>query len=915
MRAGAHIADPTTHRRSAKVSGMPQRRNRGDDMGEGQRGWDVLPEQVRRTTDPARLGFDTTANLTPIEGLSGQARAEEAIDFALGMPGSGYNLYIAGQPGSGRRTSALKRVQALASQQPAASDWCYLYHFDQPSEPLAVELPSGSAPAFAHDVEAFVVGCRRELRRAFTGDAYRRQHAALLQEVSERQAEVLAHLQQEALAHGFALMGTPMGLTPVPLKRAEGHGLSDGQTQSDEQATATPMTPEEFAGLPAAEQRRITQEHDLVEEAMAQALPHLRALEEEARQRVHTSEHSTAEQAVATLAAELSARYTHCARIGEYVRYMAADFVAHATVLAMTPAEDVAAVGARPESDGAATSDMTDMTDMTSMVATGSGDGTTANEAGGGPASDLSLLGSVPDADLHERPDVASLLRRYRVNVLATHQAEEHASIVQEINPTHLNLVGRIEFGLSGGLPFTDHLMIKAGALHRANGGYLLLQAQDLLSQRLSWGALKRVLRFGVIGIESSEELQSVPVSAALRPEPIPIRCKIVLIGDQEIYAALATLDPEFHQLFAVRADFEADLPRTPETEHYYARIAGDAAQCAKAPPLTAEAVALLIEEGSRWAGDQERLSASLARIQDLVREACQVASQEHAEITTRAHLRAALSARERRMSLTSERLDAMILQDTIMIATTGTAVGQVNGLTVLSTAEYAFGKPARITARTTPGAGGIVNLERETLMSGPAHSKGILILSGYLAGTYAPDYPLTVSASICFEQVYGEIEGDSASSAELYAILSSLAQLPIRQSLAVTGSVNQYGEVQAVGGVNEKIEGFFTLCQARGLTGDQGVLIPAANGRHLMLREAVVEAIKAGQFHVYVVRTIDEGIELLTGVAAGTRGVDGAYPAHSVNECVSRRLRAFFDLVGAYSAMGQMSVAARAKD
>jgi lon-related putative ATP-dependent protease len=857
-------------------------------MAAAQQQWELLAEQVRKATDPARLGFQTTENLAPTEGLSGQTRAEEAIDFALGMPDSRYNLYVSGPPGSGRRTAALKRVRGLARQQPAATDWCYIYHFDKPGEPLAVELPAGAASEFARDVDAFVLGCRRELRRAFNGEAYRRQRSSTLQDIGEHQAQLVAQLQQEALAQGFALMGTPQGLTPVPLKRAE--GMAPGGSPHGTE----PMSPDEFAALPPDEQQNITQQHRLVEEAMERALPQLRALEEEARQRLHTLDRSTAEQAVAPLATDLSARYTEHERIAEYVRHMTADIVAHADVLAVPSGEGTEG---RPQ--------------VGAGDATSRGDDADTMEEHGG-SSDRSTIGLLTDADLRERPDVAVLVRRYRVNVLITHKGDEHAPIVQEINPTYLHLLGRIEFGLAGGLPFTDHLMIKAGALHRANGGYLILQAQDLLGQPLSWGALKRVLRFGVISIESSEELQSAPASAALRPEPIPVRCKIILIGDPDIYAALTTLDPEFHQLFTVRADFETDLPRTQEFEQYYARVAGDMARCGKAPPLTAEAVALLIEEGSRWAGDQARLSAGLSRLQDLVREACQLASQEQVQTTTRMHLSAALAARERRMSLASDRLDDLILQDTIMIATTGTAVGQINGLTVLATADYAFGKPARITARTSPGVGGIVNLERETMMSGPVHSKGILILSGYLAGTYAQDYPLSLVGSIGFEQVYGEIEGDSASSAELYAILSSLAELPIRQALAVTGSVNQRGEVQAVGGVNEKIEGFFKICQARGLTGDQGVLIPAANVRHLMLREEVVDAIRAGRFHVYAVRTIDEGIELLTGTPAGTRGADGMYPAHTVNERVSRRLRAFFDLVRVYGAMGQASSAAR---
>jgi predicted ATP-dependent protease len=502
------------------------------------------------------------------------------------------------------------------------------------------------------------------------------------------------------------------------------------------------------------------------------------------------------------------------------------------------------------------------------------------------------------DEAFRDRPAVAALLRRYRVNLLVAHKAGMPAPVIQEINPTYLNLLGRIEFGLQGGLPYTDHLMIKAGAFHKANGGYLILQAAALLRHPYAWEAVKRVVRFGVIAMENSDEPQLTPVSASLRPEPIPALIKVILIGDLGIYAALLALDPEFGELFKVRADFDEEMERNRESEGYYSRFIADTARKAGVPPLTAQAVAALIEEGSRMVEDQDQLSTRLRALADLTLEAGYVAGQASATLTDRDHVAEAIAACDRRNGLLSDKLDKLIRQHTILIDTTGEVVGQVNGLTVLSSAGDSFGKPARITARTSPGLAGIVNLERETQMSGPAHSKGILILTGYLAGRYATDYPLSLLGSICFEQIYGEIEGDSASSAELYALLSSVSGLPLKQGLAVTGSVNQRGEVQAVGGVNQKIEGFFSVCAASGLTGDQGVIIPEANTRNLMLREPIVQAVQNGTFHIYAVSSIDAGIELLTGVPAGERAPGGTYPEKTVNWYVDQALRTFFQRV-----------------
>lgn len=855
----------------------------GDVMSMAHTERELSPEQARRQANATHFSFATTDELPPAPELIGQQLAQEAIDFALEIEDGAYNLYVSGMSGSGRLTTVLKAVERAASQRPAPPDWCYVHHFERPGEPLAISLPAGSGRAFARDVDAFVAVCRRELARLFSGEGYRAQRATVLREVQTRHRQLLEELEQEAASHGFILQPTPLGMSLIPVQTVERHGLIANLpvAHANHSLDMRPLTPEEFSVLPAPEQERIRAENAIVQEAIARTLPRLQELETEARERVQQLDGDLAQRVVEDCSRRFLARYMEHDHVSAYVRGMCADMVAHAQILG-EQASGEAAVASDGNARDAQPLDV-DAVDSSAAGISGEVDET------------MNFTPDLDMDDLRERIMVSSLLRRYKVNVLVAHEAGEHAPVVQEINPTPWNLVGHSEFGLRSGIPYTDHLMIRAGALHRANGGYLILQVRDLFRHPESWDAIKRVLRFRGIDIEGGEDLRVTLARASMRPEPIRASVKVILIGDPEIYSALTALDPEFGELFAVRADFEGDLPWTDETERFYAQFIGACARDAKGPPLTASAVVAIIEEGGRWVEDQDRLTARMRSVQDLVLEAGYFARKAEAPQTDRLHVTQAIAARERRLGLVPDKLNDLIQRGVIMIDTQGSVVGQVNGLTVMSVADYEFGLPARITARTSPGAAGILNLERETMMSGPAHSKGILILNGYLAGRYATDFPLSLTGSICFEQIYGEIEGDSASSAELYALLSSLSGAPIRQSLAVTGSVNQRGEVQAVGGVTAKIEGFFHVCQRRGLTGQEGVLIPRANVRNLMLREEVVEAMRAGQFHIYAVSAIDEGIELLTGVRAGEELADGE---DTINARVWRRLRAFSEQV-----------------
>jgi lon-related putative ATP-dependent protease len=484
---------------------------------------------------------------------------------------------------------------------------------------------------------------------------------------------------------------------------------------------------------------------------------------------------------------------------------------------------------------------------------------------------------------------------RYEVNVLVSHDGhEKNVPIVQELHPTLSNLIGSIEYISQHGVLVTNFKLIKAGAIHRANGGFLLLDVRHLLMEPFSWSALKRTLRQREVRIEDVGRFIGLTSTVSLEPDPIPLDVKVVLFGDRMLYYLLAAFDPDVSEHFKVLADFEDDVDRSPDNEAIHARLIASLIRHNKLKEIDRGGVGLVLEHAARVADHAGKLTLLIDHIKDVLTEADYWAEQAKHAVTTRADVQRALDERIHRSSRLRDRARESILQDIALIDTTGVRVGQVNGLSVLELGGFRFGRPTRITCRVRPGSGKVVDIEREVELGGPIHSKGVLILSGLLAGRYALDTPMSLFASLVFEQSYGGVEGDSASSAELYALLSALSELPLRQDLAITGSVNQHGEVQAIGGVNEKIEGFFDICKARGATGNQGVLIPKANAQHLMLRQDVIDACKAGTFAIFAVGSIDEGIELLSGRPAGERGADGQYPVGSVNRLVEDRLHAF---------------------
>lgn len=609
---------------------------------------------------------------------------------------------------------------------------------------------------------------------------------------------------------------------------------------------------EDFAALGEEEQAEIDEKISRLQEDLAAVFREAPRLAKEARKRVEELNAEMAERAVSARVADFDKDLKAIEAVARYLEAVREDIIENAVVFLAAAAK---------ENDG-----------------------------------------PFPDAirKFHQEPEFG----RYVVNVMVAHGegAAAGAPMETEELPTLDRLTGRIEHVSQMGSLVTNFTLIKPGALHVANGGFLVLDARRVLAEPYAWDALKRCLKNRSITITSLAERLSLVSTTSLQPDPIPLDVRVVLVGDRLLHALLLMFDPDFHELFKLEADFSEEVDRDDASLELYARVVGAFARREELRPISADGVARLLDEATRKAGDATKLSLRLGVLADILREADHYASGRESELTEAADIEKAIAEKERRAARIKERLQEAVARKTVLIDTEGAKVGQINGLSVIALGNTTFGRPSRITARVRMGGGKLVDIEREVELGGALHSKGVMILSGYLTSTYALDVPFSLHASLVFEQSYGGIEGDSASSAELYALLSAISELPIAQTFAVTGSVNQIGEVQAIGGVNEKIEGFFETCAARGLTGDQGVLIPRANIDHLMLRRPVVEAVEAGKFRVIPVATIAEGIEILTGVQAGVRGEDSAFPDGSVNALIEARLRDFAETRRAFA-------------
>jgi len=774
-------------------------------------------DKLRRICDPKVLGCETTEELEPLETIIGQERAVRALEFGLGIKELGFNIYVAGPPGTGKTTAVKRFLEEIAKDKPVPPDWCYVNNFRDPYRPRALRLPPGRGRELQKDMRSLVEGARREIPKAFESDEYAAQREETVQGFQKQRQELLSQMGEKAKAEGFLLQMSPMGLLIIPMMEGK------------------PLSEEEFKALSPEVREKLLRKRESLQEELKKAMRQVTGLDKKANEALQELDRQVALYAVGHLVSELMEKYRDLPEVVDYLREVRDDIVENLSQF----------------------------------------------REGGQPAPAFPVPGA---KDLP--------FRRYEVNVMVDNSELKGAPVVMELNPTYNNLFGRIEKETQFGALVTDFTMIREGSLHRANGGYLVLPAEEVLRNLFSWDSLKRALRNREIAVEEAGERLGFIATKSLRPDPIPLDTKVVLIGQPTLYYLLYTLDEDFSELFKVKADFDTRMDRTDENIRDYAAFVCTLCCEENLKHLDASALAKLIEHSSRLAEDQEKLSARFGEISDIVREASFYATQEGSPYVTAAHVQKAIEEKFYRSNLLQERINEMIERGTIMIDTVGEEVGQVNGLSVVNLGDIAFGRPSRITASIGLGREGLIDIEREAKLGGPVHTKGVMILSGYLAEKYAQDKPLSLSARLVFEQSYSEVEGDSASSTELYALLSNLSGLPVKQGIAVTGSINQKGELQAIGGVNEKIEGFFEICKAKGLTGEQGVIIPESNVQNLMLKEEVVEAVKNGKFHIWSVKNVDEGIEILTGVKAGVRQEDGTFEEDSVNYLVDRRLR-----------------------
>ena len=782
-------------------------------------------EQLRRTIDPASLGIQSTADVTPLEGVIGQQRAVDALQFGLGMRNSGFNLYVAGPPGIGKMSAIKSFLETLAKSQPTPTDLCYINNFDDPYQPLALVLPVGKGRELQAEMKSLVEQVRRKLPTAFESEEYIIKRDELLNQLNFQRSEVFNTLNGKAAKAGFGLQVTPYGIMTVPQR--------EGQA----------LTEEQFEALERSEREAWQARHEVFQPNIRQAMKQIRDLERATNEKLQVLDRQVALYVVGGLIEDVLEKFANGklangksdhkessseAAVADYLKAVQKDML-----------ENFALFRTGPPSTSASSS-------------------TPAQPAG----NEATLVAPW----LQELP-----FRKYAVNVLIDNSAQVGAPVIVEQNPTHINLFGRVEKESQYGALYTDFTMIKAGSFHRAGGGYLVLPIEDLLREYYSWDTLKRSVRGGKALIEELSDRLGFVTTKTLRPQPLPLNVKVLLVGRPQLYQLLHTYDPDFAELFKVRVDFDTEMKVSDDNMRNVVAFLSMICQREGYLHLDALAVARLLEHAMRLADDQTKLSTHFGLLADIVREANYWAEADKAKAIQVEHVRKALDQRIYRSSMIRERLQEMIARNMLMIDTSGNAIGQINGLSVINLGDYRFGQPGRITVSVEPGSKGVIDIQREVEMGGPIHSKGVMILSGYLSHQYGQERPLTLSARLVFEQNYEGIEGDSASSTELYALLSALARTPIRQGIAVTGSVNQRGAVQVIGGVNEKIEGFFDVCTARGLTGDQGVLIPVGNVDNLMLREDVLDAVRTGRFHIWPVTHIDEGIERLTGETSTT--------------------------------------------
>lgn len=776
----------------------------------------VPVDQLRWKLDPSDLGFKTTAELKPQGEIIGQERGVEAFRFGMGMTKKGYNIFVTGEPGTGRQATVKKLLQELSHEDKAPDDLVYVNNFKQPEQPILLRFRAGGGAAFRKDIQQFLDNVRREIPQLFESEEYIARKNEIVESHERRVREFFKSIEEKVTDTGLVVVRMQMG----PIQRPDLVPMVDGEPKRlvDLEELV------EKGRFPRQEFERLRDKRIELKEELDAIVKQVKELQKEVAQKHEEVDRlmflSLAEESMAPVRKKYRDKKV-TAHLNAILTHMADNL------------DDIKLLGGQPQM----------------------------------PQGMPFMMGA---------PNPDDLLRPYQINLLVDNSECKSPPVIFETYPTYRNLFGAIDRqGDRFGGWRTDFTKIKAGSFVKANGGYLVINLLDAIMEPGVWPALKRSLKTERIEIETFDPYYFM-AGASLKPEPIDMDVKVVVLGDTRLYHLLRHYDPDGPKIFKVRADYESSMNRTDEAVAKVARFVATEVQKENLKPFTAAGVAALVEEAVRLAGRQEKISTSFPALADLLAEADYYAGVDKAEAVGDRHVLEALEAKIYRSNQIEERIQEMIDRGSLFVDTSGEVLGQVNGLAVYSMGDHMFGKPSRITAVTSLGKEGIINIEREADLSGPTHNKGMLILSGWLRRQFAQDKPLSLAASIAFEQSYGGIDGDSASSTELYALLSSLSGKPLRQSIAVTGSVNQKGEVQPIGGVNQKIEGFYLCCKNAGLSGEQGVMIPKPNVKDLMLRPEVIQAVEQGKFHVWAVENIEQGIELLTGVKAGTRTKTG---------------------------------------
>ncbi len=782
-------------------------------------------KNLKMTCNPNIFAFDTTEELEPIQEGIGQDRGIKALEFGLQVDVKGYNLYLEGPSGVGKTMCTKNYLQKIAAKKKVPFDWCYIYNFDNPNEPIAVSLPAGQGKEFKDSMDGFIKEIRKDIRKTFNNDDFEKEKAIIKQEYEAKRYALLEKLNEDASKYNFQVKAAQNGIYMMPI--VNGKAIEE----------------EEFEQLDEEIKQQYEEKSILVQEQIMNVISQIKEIERQSDKKISEWQSNVALLTVNVHINYLKSKYKRNKKINKFLNDVKQDVLKNIPTFLEDPNKQPQNIQQNP---------------------------------------------------INKKPDPCL---NYRVNLFVDNSNREGAPVIMDSNYSYHNIFGTLEYENYYGSLKTDHTMLKPGLMQQANGGYIIFQAKDLLANGSCYEALKKALRIKELGIENANEQRSSMVLISLKPEPIPLNLKVILIGNSNIYQTLLAMDSDFRKLFKIKVEFEETAEISKDNLNKLARIVHGFCAHEELPHLDKDAMAKLVEYSSKLAGSHSKVSTKFDDLIQVVGEAATWAKLSRSKTVTAKFIDKALSERIERVKKYDEKYLEMIKENTLLINTSGYEVGELNGLTVMTIGDYTFGKPAKITVNTYTGKNGIINIEREVEISGPSHSKGVLILTGYLGEMFAQDIPLCLTASICFEQLYNGVDGDSASSTELYGLLSSLSEVPINQAIAVTGSVNQKGQIQPIGGVNEKIEGYFQVCKVRGLDGSHGVMIPIQNVDNLQLSDEVVQAVKDKKFHIYSVSTIEEGIEVLTGVQKKKKDKDGHFPAGTINYLVYEKLKKYADI------------------